>query len=142
MGTSTNCSAFCGALSTLRERQDEAEILGTTKPARRCGNRGAGTPPPAGLLPAAQEYQGSGPWAPRRRCAPRCAPGPVLVVPAARAGWPAALPSRRLHRQTTGKNAWRGGGFCRHGALCLSSCPSSPALAIIGRCGATSRPGP
>ena len=40
------------------------------------------------------------------------------------------------------KNAWGGGGFCRRGALFWSWCPSSPALAIFGRCGATSRPGP
>ena len=28
VGTSTNCSAVCGAVSTLRERRDDDEILG------------------------------------------------------------------------------------------------------------------
>ena len=92
VGTSTNCSASCGAMSTLRECQDEGEILGTSITCSgiwksRCRH----------TSPAAQEYRGSGPWAPRRRA------GPVPVVPAARPGWPAALPSRRLHPQTTGR---------------------------------------
>ena len=61
------------------------------------------SPPPADPASVAQEPPESVSWARRRQAAPRSSAGSVPEDPAARPGWPATSPFRRLPSRTAGR---------------------------------------
>ena len=112
MGTSTNCSAFCGAMS----KHDRMKLRSWALrwPAWGCGNRGAGTPPPAG------PPCGTG-------ISRICTKGTTSAMCSTVRSWTRSCGpcgSARLAGRTpfsassssnNWKNAWGGGGSCHHG---------------------------
>ena len=124
VGTSTNCSAVCGSLRTLREQRDD-EIFGTAITCSgigvsRCKSEATSCPI------CARECPESEPWARRRRAAPRCAAGPAPVAPRGllrQGGW------RPLGSSS---NNWKSSGWevGSRGSWPYSTSRTSPHLAL------------
>ena len=117
IGTSTNCSAACGSLSTLRDLGHFGNLLGKRRiEVQERSNQ---------LVP---------PWARRRRAAPRCAAGPVPVAPAAHPDRVAR--TRRALPRTTGRAPAGGEVVPDHGRdVQLVPLPRSwPAYVRVGLC--------
>ena len=110
--------------------------------------RSFGALPPAGpppvRSPVAQEHRESGPWAPRRRCAPRCAAGPAPAAHTARPDRPAATPTRHLPRRTAGRMPGEEGASVAVAPRTRSCAPPPRPLpsSDLLRCGAGTRQGP
>ena len=129
-GTSTHCSAVCGSLGTVREQRDDDEILGT---AITCSGIGVSRCKSVATIWSTPCGTGMSRIWTMGTTSASCSMVRCWSCSSGHGGSP-----RQGGREPPGSSSyklkstgWRGGGFCRRGASFLSSCPSSPALAVF-----------